>query len=65
MSTIETRPVLLTVPEVARLLRCSRQSVYRRIRDGSIPAVRLTDRQGPLRVPRAELDRWLYAENGE
>jgi excisionase family DNA binding protein len=57
--------VLLTVPEVARLLRCSRQSVYRRIHDGSIPAVRLTDDAGPLRVPRTELERWLYAETKE
>ncbi|HYT52869.1 MAG TPA: helix-turn-helix domain-containing protein [Gaiellaceae bacterium] len=60
MATVETRPMLLTVPEVARLLRCSRHSVYRRIADGSIPAVRLGEEHGPLRVPSDELDHWLF-----
>lgn len=43
---------LLTVREVAYLLRCSKVSVYRHIAAGELAAVRLGDR-GPLRV-RAE-----------
>jgi excisionase family DNA binding protein len=62
MSAVETRPALLTVPEVAMLLRQSRASVYRKIANGTIPAVRLTDEHGPLRVPRAELVQWIYSE---
>jgi excisionase family DNA binding protein len=58
MSTIETRAELLTPREAAQLLRCSRQSVYRRISNGSIPAVRL-DEHAPLLVPRRELEQRL------
>ena len=58
--TAETR--LLTVPEVAERLRVSRPTVYRRIAEGSLPAVRLGDGFGPLRVDARELDDWLYRE---
>jgi excisionase family DNA binding protein len=61
MTTIETSPTFLRPSEVARLLRCSRQSVYRRIEAGSIPAVRL-DPNAPLLVPRRELERRLFEE---
>jgi excisionase family DNA binding protein len=50
---------LLTPQETARLLRCSRQSVYRRISNGSIPSVRL-DATAPLLVPRRELELRLF-----
>ena len=53
--------VLLSVAEVAERLRVSPQTVYRRIADGVIPALRLGP--GPndtLRVDRAELERWIY-----
>jgi excisionase family DNA binding protein len=50
----------LTVPEVARLLRCSKPTVYRRITDGEIPAVKLgTTQFAPLRIRRDELEAWL------
>lgn len=48
----------LTPKEAARLLRCYRQSVYRRIAAGTIPAVRL-DANAPLLVPARELERRL------
>ncbi len=57
-ATSETR--LLTVPEVAERLRVSRPTVYRRIAEGSIPAVRIGERSGPLRIPENELREWLY-----
>jgi excisionase family DNA binding protein len=47
---------LLTVKEVARLLRLSELTVYKRIHRGQIPAVRVGgDDRAPLRVPRDEL----------
>jgi excisionase family DNA binding protein len=61
MSTITTRR-FLTIPEVARLLRLSRDAVYRKIQAGDIPALRLNDGAGPLRVDADELEAWLYGE---
>jgi excisionase family DNA binding protein len=52
---------LLCVKEVALKLRCSEQSVRRRINEGSLPAVKLGD--GPravIRVDRRELEQWIY-----
>lgn len=59
MSQTVTEPTFLRPSEAARLLRCSRQSVYRRIADGSIPAVRIAE-HGPLLVPRRELENRLF-----
>jgi len=56
----ETRNTLLTVPEVARRLRVSRQSVYRRIASGELPAVQLGGPGTPLRVDERELEAWVY-----
>lgn len=39
--------------EVAQILALSRRTIYRMIRDGRLPAVRLGG--GPWRVPRAAL----------
>jgi excisionase family DNA binding protein len=39
--------------EVARILCLSRRTIYRMIRDGRLPAVRLG--QGPWRIPRETL----------
>jgi excisionase family DNA binding protein len=60
-------PKLLTIPEVAKQLRCSRDSVYRSIKRGELPAVRLgrPDGQGPLRVDADELEAWLYGDPAE
>ena len=57
------RPDLLTVAEVAALLRLHETTVRRRIREGSIPAIRLgPDDKHQLGVPADELDAWLYRE---
>ena len=59
-STYETTR-WLSPSEVASYLGQSRQSVYRKLRDGTLPRpVRLTD-GGPLRVSEAELHAWLEA----
>jgi excisionase family DNA binding protein len=47
---------LHTVPEVARELRVSRESVYRAIRRGELEVVRFG---GVIRVPSKTLDRLL------
>jgi excisionase family DNA binding protein len=53
---------LLTVRETAALLRQSERSVRRKVHSGQIPAVRLGDGGGPLRIPADELKAWLYKE---
>jgi excisionase family DNA binding protein len=52
---------LLTVPEVAARLGQSRQTIYRKIAAGELPAVRLG--LGPhacIRVPADELADFIY-----
>lgn len=58
MATVnETR--WLSPAEVARLLGQSRQSIYRKLQNGTLPTpVRLVD-GGPLRVNEDELHDWL------
>jgi excisionase family DNA binding protein len=62
----ETRETsLLSVAQVARRLNVSKPTLYRRIWEGQIPAVRVGDQVGPLRVREDELERWLYGDPGE
>jgi excisionase family DNA binding protein len=58
-------PSLLTSAEVARRLRQDRATIYRKIRAGVLPAVRLNDGRGALRIPADELAAWLYADPKE
>jgi excisionase family DNA binding protein len=53
---------LLTVPEVAERLRLSRGTIYKLVRTGVIPAVRLGDNGSSLRVKSDELEAWLEAD---
>ena len=50
---------LLSPAEIAELLGVHRASVYRRIQDGSLPALRLGGEYGPLRIRAEELEAWL------
>ena len=43
----------MTVPEVAKLLRMSRQTIYNMIREGKIPHFRIGNK---VRFNRADLD---------
>jgi excisionase family DNA binding protein len=64
-TTTSTVP-LLTIPEVARRLGLHRDTIYRKIARGEIPAVRLgSESNASLRVPADELERWLFAEAQE
>lgn len=55
-STAHPERQTLDIPEVARLLGCSRGSAYRWAREGKLPALRIGRR---LVVPRHAFDRWL------
>jgi excisionase family DNA binding protein len=53
-------PELLTPREVARLLRVSRETVYAKIRNDELGAIRLGRGANPvLRIPSAEVQRLL------
>jgi excisionase family DNA binding protein len=51
---------LLTVAETAKRLNVSKPTVYRRIAEGSLPAVRVGDAVGPLHIIESELQRSIY-----
>ena len=55
---------LLKVGEVARELRVSPFTVYRRIEAGDLSAIRLGE-NGPLRIPRSSLDEFLIPAAAE
>jgi excisionase family DNA binding protein len=55
-----TNGVLLGVGEVAIQLGVSKATVWRLIREGSLPAIRLGDKAGQsVRIDAETLDRWL------
>ena len=54
-------PFLLTVPEVAALLRISRNSAYELIARNALPSVRLGR---TIRVPRHALEAWILNASG-
>jgi excisionase family DNA binding protein len=56
---------LLTIDEVAKLLRLSRVTIERRVRSGEIPAVRTGRKGSKIRIDRRELERWLYSNPGD
>jgi excisionase family DNA binding protein len=66
LTTLDRRGEYLTVADVAAELGCSEPTVRRRIRDGSIPAVKLgSGRNNALRVSRSGLESWLWSGPGE
>lgn len=56
---LERYPDLLTVREVAEILRVDRSYVYRIIREGRLPILRLTPHK--TRIVKAELRAFLDA----
>jgi hypothetical protein len=54
------------VKQVAHRLGLSPWSVYWRIANGELPAVKLGDGpRAPLRVDPDELERWVYGDGGD
>ena len=62
MSLLATEAIpeseLLTVDEVAERLRVSPATVYRRVHDATLPALRIGE-HGPIRIPVAALKHFL------
>lgn len=56
VTRIADAPQLLTVHEVARALRCSDETIRRRVADGTLKSIRLA---GITRIPESELARVL------
>ena len=56
MSELDGMPSVLTVPEVAAVLRCGKNQAYRLVADGSLYGCRIGR---ALRVPRASLEEFL------
>lgn len=59
LEALDEYPNLLTVPEVAQILRVDRSYVYRIIREGRLPALRPTPSK--TRVVKSELSAFLDA----
>ena len=56
----------MTVAEVARRLQQSERTVRDKIASEQLPAVKIgTGPRAPIRVDRAELERWLYGNPEE
>jgi excisionase family DNA binding protein len=58
-------PPLLKLEEAARLARVSRSHIWKRIQRGEIPAVRVGNTTGPIRVPTEAFLAWLYEQAPE
>jgi excisionase family DNA binding protein len=58
--TVNEQPVLLTVREVADSMRVSTMTVYRLIRAGSLPAIRVGKH---FRIRTRDLDHFLEAQS--
>jgi excisionase family DNA binding protein len=52
---------LLSPADVARMVGVHRNSVYRWINEGGLPALRLGDEAGPLRIRSDVFEQWLAA----
>ncbi len=59
MSSVDDLPLVLTVVEVAAELRCAKWCVYEMVKRGDLRAVHVGRN---LRIPRAELGRFLAGE---
>lgn len=58
LTSLESLPVLLTAPEVQKILRVSRITVYRMIERGDIPTIRFGRK---VRIPRDRFLEWLQS----
>jgi excisionase family DNA binding protein len=61
MTSTSEAPLLLTVPEAARVLRISRNLAYELIAQRRLPHVRLGRR---ILIPRPGLERWISQQAG-
>jgi excisionase family DNA binding protein len=62
LSAPDVTSPLLTLDEVAQILRVSRRTVERRVKSGELPAVRTGRKRSNVRVDGRELQSWLYGD---
>jgi excisionase family DNA binding protein len=55
-------PTVLTVQEVAAILRCSEATVIARIKTGTLPGRKISPRM--YRIPRSRFEAWLEDQEG-
>jgi excisionase family DNA binding protein len=65
LSNAKRRDSLMRVKEVASALDQHPATIYRKVHAGQLPAVRLGEGRAAIRIPRDELEHWLYDEGGE
>ena len=56
--TLDNCPAILTVPEMAQVLRIGRNKAYQLVRDGDIPSIKLGR---DIRIYREDLLRYVSA----
>ncbi len=63
--TTETQetPRLLSVSEAAERCAVSRPHMYRLVGAGVVPALRVGNESGPIRIDERELEGWLYGKD--
>ena len=52
----------MKISEAAHIAGVSRVHMWRLVRDGEVPVIRVGNDHGPLRIPREEFRRWLYSD---
>lgn len=57
-ASLSPEPELLTVPEIAALLRLAPKSIYKLVEEGALPGVRRVGRRA-IRFYRPEVVAWL------
>jgi excisionase family DNA binding protein len=65
LTEVHEREALMRVREVADELGQHPATIYRKVHSGEIPSVRLGSGRAAIRVPRAELERWLHGSDSQ
>ena len=61
-ASIERRPTIMTLEEVAKYLRVHKSTVYRMAREGTIPSTKVANQ---WRFKKARIDEWLLEREEE
>lgn len=61
-ASIDRRPTIMTLEEVAKYLRVHKSTVYRMAREGTIPSTKVANQ---WRFKKARIDEWLLEREEE
>jgi excisionase family DNA binding protein len=61
-ASIDRRPTIMTLEEVAKYLRVHKSTVYRMAREGTIPSTKVANQ---WRFKKARIDEWLLEREDE